>query len=59
MEYSVEVKKMKRIMKLNKFVIITLALGLTLTGCKDKKVEANEVETAAVEAVEEIGRAHV
>lgn len=53
MEYSVEVKKMKRIMKLNKFVIITLALGLTLTGCKDKKVEANEVETAAVEAVEE------
>lgn len=44
---------MKRIMKLNKFVIIPLALGLTLTGCKDKKVEANEVETAAVEMVEE------
>lgn len=46
---------MKRVMKLNKFVIIplALALGLTLTGCKDKKVEANEVETAAVETVEE------
>lgn len=44
---------MKRIMKLNKFVIIPLALGLTLTGCKDKKVEVNEVETAAVETVEE------
>lgn len=40
-------------MKLNKFVIIPLALGLTLTGCKDKKVEVNEVETAAVETVEE------
>lgn len=44
---------MKRVMKLNKFVIIPLALGLTLTGCKDKKVEANEVETAAVETVDE------
>lgn len=39
-------------MRLKKLVIVPLMLGIALTGCKDKKVVEDEVETAAT-AVEE------